>query len=424
MCVGGGKGVVASGRRRFSRRRLLEEEADDDWMDDDDWTETTGPTRSLLAAAPPASDCAGGVWVEAALDYSAAFHACVPAKMAEQSQPASTRQATIDAAFKIASEPVNTLERFVSNVAIGDVLTARYAIVLGIVISFVVAYVLALVLEGDAFAFTIVSCVGGVAVTIFGGLCMCLAASPLASSEAVDDVAKNDVDARLTYGEHLDTAWPFLGAVLLLIAVFLVGVLFVKRKALHVAVLFLDQAAEILQNAELMMTIVATTTIPLVAVVSFFGTAFVYLSALASESMGTEYDENTAPMHIIYRVLSALVVVGAAWWILFIVLCVRCVVSMHVCAWFWSKEPRNERCRETTFYTALHRTLAFHAGSLAMLATWILLYAPKQLASRAYYLTFRCVLLYANVFRPSLGFINARSRGSLSTDRRMNSFCM
>ena len=105
-------------------------------------------------------------------------------------------------------------------------------------------------------------------------------------------------------------------------------------------------------------------------------------------------------------------------------LCVRCVVSMHVCAWFWSKEPRNERCRETTFYTALHRTLAFHAGSLAMLATWILLYAPKQLASRAYYLTFRCVLLYANVFRPSLGFINARSRGSLSTDRRMNYFCM
>ena len=158
MCVGGGKGVVASGRRRFSRRRLLEEEADDDdWTDDDDRTETTGPTRSLLAAAPPASDCAGGVWVEAALDYSAAFHACVPAKMAEQSQPASTRQATIDAAFKIASERVNTLERFVSNVAIGDVLTARYAIVLGIVISFVVAYVLALVLEGDAFAFTIVS---------------------------------------------------------------------------------------------------------------------------------------------------------------------------------------------------------------------------------------------------------------------------
>ena len=64
------------------------------------------------------------------------------------------------------------------------------------------------------------------------------------------------------------------------------------------------------------------------------GGATLYLSAYASDRMG-DFD-----LHVVYRAACVYHVLMMTWVTLFIILVVRCVVSMHVCAWYWAREPR------------------------------------------------------------------------------------
>ena len=147
----------------------------------------------------------------------------------------------------------------------------------------------------------------------------------------------------------------------------------VRRKSLGIAVLFLDQASAVLTHTRLLTHVPGLTFVPLAVIYTWGAGVTVYLSAYASDRMA-DFE-----WHMVYRGWCLFHVCMMVWLTIFIILVVRCVVSCHVCAWYWAREPREPKLASVTLRWSIKRVFRYHSWSLALLALYMPLYAPLRL---------------------------------------------
>ena len=181
------------------------------------------------------------------------------------------------------------------------------------------------------------------------------------------------------------TVVPVLGCGVAAVAALIVVYAVVWRKSLGTAAVFLDQASAVLADTRLLLHIPGLTLLPLVTVIAYAGIVAIYASAFASDR---DRGEPEAGWRAVYRGACLLHLAIAAWSTLVIILVVRCLVSVHVCAWYWAREPRGPKLVDVTLWWSLKRVFRYHLGSLLLLAVLMPVLYPARLLRR-----FLCLLL-------------------------------
>jgi hypothetical protein len=162
---------------------------------------TPATTTATVAASPGGDGCLRGHWQIVTMDYVSTFAACLPAttqrfeNASTAADPMSIQSQAQKAALNASVVGVDTVERLVSNL-LADVFTARYVLVVGIIISTLVAYALLMLLEKNAFRFNAAVLTG--AFCVAGFLAMALSAATFVSLDTFDFVVINNLDKRLT----------------------------------------------------------------------------------------------------------------------------------------------------------------------------------------------------------------------------------